>query len=160
MRYCPAGPAERARNPQDYSKCALHDSLTVGHGMANAPIAGGLVCAGCLGQNAGIQTTFEPLMTDAATQALTPAQKRVVDLEFKLKQARNAVQKAAARQRAREVGVKRKIENRQKLLVGAFVLDQMHKSGLGVSLLTYDGATFNEWLKRDDERELFGLEPL
>lgn len=89
------------------------------------------------------------------TEKLTSAQrtaKRVADLEAKLKQVRALAQKQNNAIRHREQAAARKIENRKKVLIGAFVLDK-HPSVAA-------SAEFGSWLTRDDERALFGLPPL
>lgn len=93
-------------------------------------------------------------MTDTKPTPLTAAQKRVADLEAKLKQARALAQKQANKARAAEQGEKRKIETRQRVLVGAFMLDGATDPA---KLQNAKGQTLDQWLIRADERALFGL---
>jgi hypothetical protein len=89
--------------------------------------------------------------TDKLTSAQRTA-KRVADLEAKLKQARALAQKQNNALRHREQAAARKIETRKRVLVGAYVLDKMPE-------LARSG-DFQKWLVRDDERALFGFQPL
>ena len=87
---------------------------------------------------------------------LTPAQKRVVDLESKLKQARALAQKQANQAKSKELSIERQRETRRKMLVGSFMLTE----GDPLLLVNRSGKKLSEWLTRDDERSLFGLDPI
>lgn len=71
-----------------------------------------------------------------------------------------AKQTAAAK--AKEIGAKRKLETRQRVLIGAFVLDTLKNKMMGapVAEFSWEGHKLIDWLKRDSEREAFGLTPL
>jgi hypothetical protein len=99
-------------------------------------------------------------MTETTAPTLTAAQKRVADLELKLKQARALAQKEANRQRSKEAGVQRKIDTRRKVLLGSFVQSMHTKNGIHASQFTYESERFADFLKRDDDRALFGLGPV
>lgn len=75
----------------------------------------------------------------------------------RLEQKKAALEKSIALERARARNAQRRQDDRRKVLVGAFVLDQLQKSGGAAASLAYDGKRFSEWLTRDDERALFGL---
>lgn len=98
--------------------------------------------------------TIKNSMIETAKPAptLTPAQKRVQDLEIKLKQAKALAQKQANRVKTREHGIQRQIETRRKVLIGAYVLAKKPE--------ITDSPDFASWLTRDDERALFGLAPV
>lgn len=81
-------------------------------------------------------------------------------LEDKLKQEKAKKQKLEARKRAVESKAKRVSENRMKILVGAFVIEQQRKGGIATHMMTYEGQRLEDWLTRSDERALFGLSPL
>lgn len=100
-------------------------------------------------------------MTDTAKPStLTTAQKRVIELEAKLKQARALAQKQANRERSKVQVLNRQIETRRKVLLGAFVQAMQTKNGVHASMFTYESERFSDWLTRDEERALFGLVPL
>lgn len=98
--------------------------------------------------------------TTKPPSTLTPAQKRVQDLEVKLKQARVLAQKQSNRARSKEQSANRQIDTRRKILLGAFVQAMQTKNGVHASMFTYESERFADWLTRDDERALFGLGPL
>ena len=74
-----------------------------------------------------------------------------------LQQKKAAIEKAIALERAKAKSAQRRQDDRRKVLVGAFVLEQLQKSGLDAASFTYEGKKFSEWLTREDERALFGL---
>lgn len=96
-------------------------------------------------------TATQPPITN-----LTPAQKRVVDLEEKLKKARALAQKQANKARSKELVIERQLEARRKLLVGSFMLTE----GDPLQLVNSSGKSLADWLIRDDDRWLFGLDPI
>lgn len=80
-------------------------------------------------------------------------------VKHRLNRLREQREKLNARIQAVEARVKtseRKLDIRRKILVGAYYLDQAEKNG------TMDEVKklMNKFLKRDFDRELFGLEPL
>jgi large subunit ribosomal protein L7/L12 len=84
---------------------------------------------------------------------------RIAAAEIKLKQLKAMKQKQAARERAKVSKQERAADTRRKILVGAFMLEQLERSGIGAALLTCEGKRFNEWLTREQDRELFKLIP-
>lgn len=90
------------------------------------------------------------------TPVLTPAQKRVQQLEIKLKQAKALAQKQANAIKHKEQAANRQIETRKRVLLGAFMLS----GGDPLQLVNGAGQSLAEWLTRDDERALFGLDPV
>jgi hypothetical protein len=74
-----------------------------------------------------------------------------------LQKKKAAIEKAIALERTKAKSAQRRQDDRRKVLVGAFVLEQLQKNGIGADLFSYEGKKFSEWLTRDDERELFGL---
>lgn len=81
-------------------------------------------------------------------------------LEQKLREQKAKKAAAQKKEKSKEAQKNRRQENKQKYLVGAFVIEQMNKAGIGFPLLTYESASFDEWLTRPTERELCGLKPL
>jgi hypothetical protein len=96
-------------------------------------------------------TTTETITNVKLTAAEKDA-KRIEDMKIKLKQARARVQKRNSKLRHSEQAAARKIDTRKRVLVGAYVLDKMPE-------LARSG-DFQKWLVRDDERALFGFQPL
>lgn len=86
--------------------------------------------------------------------SIEKAQQRVKDLEEKLKTAKALKQKAEARIKSVETKQKKKEEDRRKILIGAMMLDQMHKND---ATKTSVMAKLDGFLTRADERALFGL---
>ena len=98
--------------------------------------------------------TEKPAASEAVPP-LTPAQKarkRADALAVEAQQARAKAQRLEAAERAREAGVRRAEDTRRKVLLGAYVLqarpDIVHSP------------EFGGWLTRDDDRRVFGLQPL
>ncbi len=81
---------------------------------------------------------------------------KIAQLEEKLRQLRAREQAVGARQRTLESRRKRKDDTRRKILVGAIVLAKVEQGEL-------DSAQLRRWLDgaltRDDDRQLFGIEP-
>lgn len=90
-------------------------------------------------------------------QRIAQAEARVKEAAEKLKQARALKQKQEAKKRATLAKVERAADTRRKVLVGAFILEQLERNGIGAALLTYESGRFADWLTRDHDRELFGL---
>ena len=74
-----------------------------------------------------------------------------------LQQKKAAIEKAIALERSKAKNAQRRLDDRRKVLVGAFVLEQLQKKGLDAASFAYEGKRFSEWLTREDERALFGL---
>lgn len=62
--------------------------------------------------------------------------------------------------RARLEQTERKLDTRRKVLLGAFALESLRRANIAPKDLRVAGASFAEWLVRDADRALFGLEPL
>jgi hypothetical protein len=82
---------------------------------------------------------------------------KIDQLSQKLNQLKAQKLQADALERARAAAANRKAETRRKILVGAFVLDQLGSDG--VSQLKIQGRRLEEWLTKSDDRMLFGLHP-
>ena len=82
---------------------------------------------------------------------------RIKLLEDKLKQEKAKKQKIEARKRTIESKVQRATDTRRKILVGAFMLDRMAKNEETKNKVL---GQLDQYLTRDDDRELFGLSPL
>lgn len=89
--------------------------------------------------------------------SLIKAQERAAALAERLKQAKARVQSIQARDRVKEIKEARATDTRRKVLLGAFVLSQ---AGQDVAALTLRGQRLGDYLKRDEDRQLFGLPPL
>jgi large subunit ribosomal protein L7/L12 len=88
------------------------------------------------------------------TTRIEKAQRRVKDLEEKLKQAKALKQKAEARVKAAESKIKRRDETRRKILVGAMILEEMEKND---ATKTSVMSALKKFLTRQDDRALFHL---
>lgn len=88
-----------------------------------------------------------------ATQ-IEKAKNRVKDLEDKLKQAKAHAQQAEARIKAVEAKKNRATDTRRKVLVGAFILDEMEKHE---ATRTNIIGRLDKFLTRPSDRALFGL---
>ena len=64
-------------------------------------------------------------------ERIARAEKTLKDAHEKLKQARAQKQKQEARKRSTLAKVERAADTRRKVLVGAFVLEQMERGGIG-----------------------------
>ena len=76
----------------------------------------------------------------------------------KLAQLQAKRQAIEARDKAAEQKEKRAIDTRRKILLGSFVLSRA--SMISLSTLNIGGAALSDYLTRDDDRALFGFEPL
>lgn len=90
-------------------------------------------------------------------QRIAKAEEAVKAAHEKLKQARALKQKQEARKRATLAKVERAADTRRKVLVGAFILEQLERASISPGLLTYESGRFSEWLTRPHDRALFGL---
>ena len=79
--------------------------------------------------------------------------------EKRLKQLKALKQKKEAKARMTEAKKRRSEDTRRKILLGAFVLEQLEKAGIGAALFEVEGRQFKDWLTRSDDRALFGLKP-
>lgn len=80
---------------------------------------------------------------------------KIESLRVRLQQLEAAEKAADARARAAANARTRAEDTRRKVLIGAFVLDQLTPAGAAAFQLR--GASFDAWLKRADDRALFGL---
>lgn len=81
----------------------------------------------------------------------------IAALETKLKQAKALKQKVEARKRTLEQKADRATDTRRKILIGAFFLEKMEKNE---DYKTKVLQQLVEYLKRSDDRALFGLSPV
>ena len=101
------------------------------------------------------QTEKENAPASEPAPPLTPAQKarkRADALAVEAQQARAKAQRLEAAERAREAGVRRAEDTRRKVLLGAYVLQARPDIA--------HSPEFGDWLTRDDDRRVFGLQPL
>lgn len=81
---------------------------------------------------------------------------KIKALEIKLKQEKARLKKMEAANRAAEIKKQRANDTRKKILVGSFLLS----SDFDPLNLKVGDKLFRDFLVRDDDRQLFGLEPL
>ena len=86
-----------------------------------------------------------------------PRQRKILELEKKLTELKARQRAEEARQRATQSKVERARDTRRKILVGAFLLDQL--GAAGVVQLVVEGRSFSAWLTRPDDQSLFDLPP-
>lgn len=89
----------------------------------------------------------------------TEIQTRIQKLEAKLRAAKKEAAAAEKAKKAKELAAKEQADNRKKILVGTFVLEQVKKAGLAEAMLTFETASFEAWLIPAEDRLLFGLKP-
>src|ERR1035438_1762767 len=70
-------------------------------------------------------------------------------------QAKRAKLKAKLAQLARPTKSQRRLDARRKILLGAFVLEQMEHAGIAPQTLTFEGKRFFDWLVRPNDRAVF-----
>ena len=78
-------------------------------------------------------------------------------LEAKLKQAKARRSKQLAAERAKVAKAARAEDTRRKVLLGAFVLNQLSNDPARAAGFELGGKRFMDWLIRADEKALFGL---
>ncbi len=74
-----------------------------------------------------------------------------------LRQRKAKIELAIARETMRAKSAQRKEDDRRKILVGAFVIEQLAASDENATTLQMGGKRFAEWLTRESDRVLFGL---
>lgn len=74
---------------------------------------------------------------------------------LKALQTKRAKLKAQLAQLDRPSKSQRRLDARRKILLGAFVLEQMQHAGIQPSGLTFQGKRFFDWLVRPNDREVF-----
>ena len=82
---------------------------------------------------------------------------QIESLEKRLKQAKERKRMIEARKRSAEAAKKRADDTRRKILVGAAILAKVERGDWPKEKML---AMMNETLTRNDDRALFGLEPL
>ena len=84
----------------------------------------------------------------------TPRQQKILELEKKLAELKNKARAAEARQRAAHSKAERARDTRRKILVGAFLLDQLGRDG--AAQLVVQGRAFSSWVSRPWPRQCPG----
>lgn len=82
---------------------------------------------------------------------------QIESLEKRLKQAKERKRMIEARKRSAEAAKKRADDTRRKILIGAAILAKVERGDWPEDKML---AMMNETLTRDDDRALFGLDPL
>lgn len=86
--------------------------------------------------------------------------KRIEELELKLKQAKALKNKQEAQKRAALTKIERAKETRKKILAGSLMLHLMAQEGEeGAKWKHALGRRLDEWLTRADDRALFNMQP-
>ena len=70
-------------------------------------------------------------------------------------QAKRAKLKAQLAQLQRPTKSQRRLDARRKILLGAFVLEQLEHAGVTPQALTFEGKRFFDWLVRPNDRAVF-----
>jgi large subunit ribosomal protein L7/L12 len=84
-------------------------------------------------------------------------EEKIKALETKLKQEKAKKQKIESMKRAAETKAQRSKDTRKKILLGAFLMERMEKSPEYAAKVM---PGLGEFLKRDDDRAIFGFSPL
>jgi hypothetical protein len=74
---------------------------------------------------------------------------------LKALQAKRAKLKAKLAQLDRPTKSQRRLDARRKILLGAFVLEQMQHAGIAPQALTFEGKRFFDWLVRPNDQAVF-----
>lgn len=74
---------------------------------------------------------------------------------LKALQARRAKLRAKLAQLDRPTKSQRRLDARRKILVGAFVLEQLERTGASPESLVFEGKRFSDWLVRENDRAVF-----
>jgi len=74
---------------------------------------------------------------------------------LKALQARRIKLKAKLAQLDRPTKSQRRLDARRKILLGAFVLEQLERTGSSPQALTFEGKRFADWLVRENDRTVF-----
>ncbi|MDP9088866.1 MAG: DUF5710 domain-containing protein [Pseudomonadota bacterium] len=78
---------------------------------------------------------------------------------LKALQTKRAKLKAQLAQLDRPTKSQRRLDARRKILLGAFVLEQLEHAGISPQALTFEGKRFFDWLVRPNDRAVFELTP-
>jgi hypothetical protein len=94
-----------------------------------------------------------------ATRAEIEAKLAAIDQRkaeaLKTLQARRARLKAKLAELSRPTKSQRRLDARRKILLGAFVLEQLEHAGIDPLALTFEGKRFGDWLLRPNDRAVF-----
>jgi hypothetical protein len=94
-----------------------------------------------------------------ATRAEIEAKLAAIDQRkaeaLKALQAKRAKLKAKLAQLDRPSKSQRRLDVRRKILLGAFVLEQLEHAGVAPEALTFEGKRFFDWLVRPNDRAVF-----
>jgi len=77
---------------------------------------------------------------------------------LKALQAKRAKLKAKLAALERPTKSQRRVDARRKILIGAFVLEQLEHAGLTPQALTFQGKRFADWLVRPNDRAVFEIQ--
>src|SRR5271163_3517593 len=78
---------------------------------------------------------------------------------LKALQAKRSKLKAKLAQLDRPTKSQRRLDARRKILLGAFVLEQLERTGSSPQALTFEGKRFFDWLVRPNDRAVFDTLP-
>jgi len=96
-----------------------------------------------------------------ATRAEIEAKLQQIDQRkaeaLKALQARKLKLRAKLAQLDRPSKSQRRLDARRKILVGAFILDQLEQAGRSPSTLAFEGKRFADWLVRPNDRAVFEM---
>ncbi len=92
--------------------------------------------------------------------ALQKAKERADALAKQAQQAKAKAQRLEAQARAKQAGAERARDTKRKVLLGAYVLSQARAQGWELSALSIGQQPLSDYLTREDDRALFGLQPL
>lgn len=84
-------------------------------------------------------------------------EEKIKALQEKLKQEKAKKQKMEARKKSAETKVVRATDTRKKILLGSYLMSEMEKNHESTAKVM---TGLDAYLKRDDDRSLFGLSPL
>jgi len=90
----------------------------------------------------------------------TKIDEKIKSLAEKLKAQKALKQKVEAAERAAASKKLRAEDTRKKILLGAYCIEQMLERGEPLEILNLNGIILSDWVRRDDDRALFGLAPL
>lgn len=90
---------------------------------------------------------------------LTVRAQKIAALEAKLTQLKEAERLAALRQKSARSRAERAADTRRKVLIGAFVLDQLGSTD-SAARFAIGSRKFVDWLQRDLDRAALGIAPL
>lgn len=83
---------------------------------------------------------------------------RIAKLKAELKAQQKKKDNLAAKQKYAQEKAQRERLERQKLLLGGFMLDQLQKTGTDPASLVYQDAAMKDWLTHPKDKAVFGIE--